>query len=165
MLTVDIMCQQAVGDALYVNRPIAVPGTLGSVPSDPFASWITGLDWTGFVSPDLTATGDPDGDGMHNFQEFAFGLDLTLGSSVNPLSVPLEAGAGTFSHTRRNPNLTQLNCTVFISKDLQNWVANGSGGSQTPDSESAEIQTVAVQVDATPLDPPGGKLFVRVQAK
>ena len=71
MLTVDIICQKTGFFAL--NRPITVPGTLGSVPSDPFTSWITGLDWTGFVSPDLTATGDPDGDGFTNLQEFLFG--------------------------------------------------------------------------------------------
>ena len=102
---------------------------------------------------------------MSNQQEYAFGHDPTNGSSANPVTVPLDATAGTFSYTRRNPNLTALNYTVLISKDLQNLGANGPGGSQTPDSGSAGIQTVAVQVDATHLAPLNGKLFVRVQAE
>ncbi|MCX6872766.1 MAG: hypothetical protein NTW21_03015 [Verrucomicrobia bacterium] len=130
-------------------------------PSADYTAWIA--HYPGFTDTDPAH--DPDHDGLSNFQEFAFGLDPTKGSSVNPITVPLDATAGTFSYTRRNPNLTALNYTVLISKDLQNWVANGPGGSQPPDSESAEIQTVAVQVDATPLDPLNGKLFERVQAE
>ncbi|MDA0767254.1 MAG: Ig-like domain-containing protein [Verrucomicrobia bacterium] len=130
----------------------------------------TGSDYdtwaAGFPGYDLTdPAGDADNDGLTNGREYPFGLDPTSGTSVNPITVPFDAAAGTFSYTRRNPTLTQLIYTVMISKDLQNWVANGPGGSQTPDSESAGLQTVAVQVDATPLDPSDGKLFVRVQAE
>jgi hypothetical protein len=43
---------------------------------------------------DTTATGDPDGDGMTNQQEYAFGLNPTLGSSVSPITALLDPVTG-----------------------------------------------------------------------
>ena len=66
--------------------------------------------WKAIYSPaDLTdPAADYDGDGMTNDAERAFGLDPTSGSSVNPISVPLNAAAGTLTYTRRNSVLTGL---------------------------------------------------------
>jgi hypothetical protein len=130
-----------------------------SASSDPFAGWINGLEWLGFTNPDLTATGDPDGDGMNNQQEYAFGLDPRHGSSVNPIVSPL---SGThFSYTQRDGSL--LNYSIWYSTDLEHWYQDSNalqeGG--TPDLNG--IVTVAVTlVDATTST---GKLFVRVQAE
>ncbi len=41
----------------------------------PFTSWISGLDFSALTNPDLTAAGDPDGDGESNFSEFALNSD------------------------------------------------------------------------------------------
>lgn len=37
----------------------------------PFSTWMAGLDFTALPAPDLSAAGDPDGDGRTNFEEFA----------------------------------------------------------------------------------------------
>jgi beta-glucanase (GH16 family) len=37
-----------------------------------FSSWIASHDFSGFSNPDLSAAGDPDGDGVTNLSEFAF---------------------------------------------------------------------------------------------
>ena len=128
----------------------------GTVPD--YDTWANSFG-AGFTDRDPAS--DPDGDGMSNHEEYAFGLNPTSGSSVNPITVPLDKTSGTFSYTRRNPALTGLSYAVLTSTDLVNWMPNGAGGSQTPDSPAAEVQTVTVVVDATPLN---GRLFVRVQA-
>jgi hypothetical protein len=62
---------------------------------------------------------DTDGDGLTNQQEYAFGLNPTLGSSVNPITVPLDKTTGTFTYTRRaTPAASGLTYTVFTSSDL-----------------------------------------------
>ena len=48
------------------------------VPPDPFTGWLATFDFSGFTNPDLTPAGDPDGDGLANQVEFAYGLDPTL---------------------------------------------------------------------------------------
>ncbi|MCX6880163.1 MAG: autotransporter-associated beta strand repeat-containing protein [Verrucomicrobia bacterium] len=118
---------------------------------------------SGFAGSDLSdPAADSDRDGMTNQQEYAFGLNPTLGSSVNPITVRLDQTTGRFSYTRRNPALTDLIYTVLASTDLVIWAADPLPGSQTPDSLTAEIQTVTVNVATPPVD---GKLFVRVQAQ
>ncbi|MCF7734678.1 MAG: Ig-like domain repeat protein, partial [Akkermansiaceae bacterium] len=53
--------------------------------------------WAGkYQSADLSdPAADYDGDGVNNDDERLFGLDPTSGASVNPISVPLDAAAGT----------------------------------------------------------------------
>ena len=41
----------------------------------PFSQWIAGFDFSAFPDPDLTESGDPDGDGRTNLVEYAYGLD------------------------------------------------------------------------------------------
>ena len=90
-------------------------------------------------------------------------LCIDMRSGLLPLS--LDPATGIFSYTRRNPSLTGLSYAVWISKDLVHWELNGTGGSQTPDSEAAATQTVTVVVDAAPLAPLSGEMFVRVSAQ
>ncbi|MCX6880323.1 MAG: hypothetical protein NTW21_41930 [Verrucomicrobia bacterium] len=131
--------------------------TYSTVPSTTYEAWASthGI-------PGEPAGGDSDGDGMTNFQEYAFGLDPTKGSSVSPIKVLLDKAAGTFSYTRTAG--TALAYTVWTSTDLQTWdgpvAATQPPG--TPDGNG--VETVDVQLTGyTP--PSGGTLFVRVKAE
>lgn len=105
---------------------------------------------------------DLDGDGVANNDERLFGLDPTSRASSNPITIPLNAAAGTFSYTRRSPALTGFNCTVWTSTNLQAW-SKDNGAAQTPGTADANgIQTVAVTLSPTLLSQP--RLFVQVQA-
>ena len=120
----------------------------------PYDAWTNGTFANGTLT-DKTPTGDPDGDGLTNQQEFAFGLDPTSGASVNPCTPLL----GTqFSYTRRAAS--GLSYTVEYSTDLTTW--NPATASESPGAvKSNGIQTVTVTVSNPALN---GKLFVRVKA-
>ena len=103
---------------------------------------------------------DNDGDGLTNLQEYAFGLNPTLGSSVSPITAQLDAVTGNFQYTRRaTPAATGLTYTVLTSTNLVAWAAGGA--TETGFTTAGEIQTVTVHVTAPAVD---GKLFVRVKA-
>ena len=143
------------------NNPLSNKSDLTSgvsTETDPFELWISGWNWAGFTSPDLSATGDPDGDGMTNQQEFAFGLDPRSGASVNPIASGLSGNQ--FSYTKRIG--TGLSYTVHYSTDLLTWNADQSAV-QTTTGTHGDVDTVAVTLSSAAV-PSGGKLFVRVQA-
>ncbi|MEI7954951.1 MAG: LamG-like jellyroll fold domain-containing protein, partial [Verrucomicrobiota bacterium] len=124
-------------------------------PTLSYADWATAHGIGG-----QPASGDADGDGMSNFQEYAFGLNPTSGSSVNPISVPFNKATGTFSYTRTvNTGLTY---TVWHSADLVTWTSTGATQG-TPVASGGDIETVPVTLDASLLS--AAKLFVRVQAQ
>ena len=102
---------------------------------------------------------DLDGDGMSNFQEYAFGLNPTSGSSVNPITVPFNKGSGTFSYTRTTN--TGLTYKVWHSTDLLNWSSTGT--TEGAATDNGGVETVPVTLDASLLAEP--KLFVRVTAE
>ena len=60
------------GFQLVENAPVAV---------DPYVEWIATFDFSAFTHPDLTPTGDPDGDGIINEVEYTYGLNPTLADS------------------------------------------------------------------------------------
>ncbi|MCX6876730.1 MAG: hypothetical protein NTW21_23410 [Verrucomicrobia bacterium] len=144
-----------VTDGAVVNG-YTVTVTVLPAPSD-YDIWADGFG-AGFS--DRAPTHDPDHDGMTNQQEYAFGLDPTLGSSVNPIIVPLDKTTGRFSYTRRDP--PGLAYTVWTSTDLVAWTED-VGALQTPGASMAGVQTVAVILSGMPLTAP--TLWVRVQAK
>jgi fibronectin-binding autotransporter adhesin len=107
---------------------------------------------------------DDDNDGLTNHEEYAFGLDPTGGSSVNPIAVQLNKTTGTFSYTRRLQSLTDLTYTVWTSVDLATWTEdNGATTSQTVTGTVGEVETVQATIPGTlPLTAP--KLFIQVRA-
>ena len=157
----------AQGNLLYGTNGIAAL-TFAEVPialatSNAFSAWI------GSNYPTLTGTmaqpgSDPDGDGMSNQAEFAFGLDPSSSASCDPIKVPFDGASGTFSYTRRaTPTSTGLVYTVWTSTDLKTWTQDSAASAgQTVSATNGDVQTVAVHV--TPA-PSSGKLFVRVQAQ
>ena len=121
-------------------------------------------NWAGlYPGADLTdPNADLDGDGLTNNEERIFGLNPTSGASVNPITVALNAAAGTFSYTRRDDALTGLNFEVWTSTDLDGWEKD-AGAIQTPsDPDAHGVETVAVQLSPVLLTAP--KLFVQIRA-
>jgi hypothetical protein len=136
-------------------------GTTATV-ADPYAVWINSTAFntpTALTPEQKLSTADPDGDGMTNQQEFAFGLDPTHGTSVNPITVPLDKANGKFRYTRLAAS--GLAYHVFTSTDLQTWAEDAYPANETVIGTVDGVETVEVKVAATPV---GGKLFVRVAA-
>ena len=131
----------------------------GSSPVSDFDSWLSAYA-TITLPADKLPTADPDGDGMTNQQEYAFGLNPTSASSVNPITALLDSTTGKFSYTRRaTPATTGLIYTVLTSPDLVTWTAD-TGATQTIIT-NGNVQTVAVTLTNPAV---AGKLFVRVKA-
>jgi hypothetical protein len=123
----------------------------------PYGSWAAGYPGFDLTNP----AGDADNDGLTNEQEFAFGLNPTLGSSVSPITVPLNKGNGTFTYTRRDPALTGLGYRVWTSPDLENNWAWDQTANQEVIATNGDVQTVRVTLSTLPTGP---ALFVRVTA-
>jgi len=125
---------------------------------DPYAEWAgpSGYDLSGGRDD------DDDGDGMTNFQEFAFGLDPTSGASVNPLTDISEFQSdGIFSYTRFAGS--GLSYTYWISTDLEDW---GVESVAPLIEEAGEIGDDGVQTVVVVLAlPESDKVFLRVKAE
>lgn len=93
-----------------------------------------------------------------NFEEYAFGLDPTAGSSVSPVIAPNKT-AGSFTYTRRKPSLTGLAYAYESSTTLGGW------STFTPVSEISNngnpVESLTVTLPATLLDE--SALFLRVK--
>jgi hypothetical protein len=126
-------------------------------PTVAYANWLDRFTFA--AGANLMPGGDPDGDGMNNQQEFAFGLNPTLGSSVNPILTPLAKNTGKFTYTRLVAST--LTYTVLTSTDLVTWPA--AAATQAVTGTLDGIATVEVTLTDPP--PADGKLFVRVQAQ
>ena len=133
-------------------------GTVTVTAGSNYDTWLSGFTFA--PGADTTATGDPDGDGVTNQKEYAFGLNPTLGSSVNPITQQLDKVTGNFQYTRRaTPAATGLTYTVLTSTNLVTWTTGSA--TETGFTTAGNIETVTVHVTAPAVD---GKLFVRVKA-
>ncbi len=62
--------------------------------------------------------GDPDGDGVNNYDEFAFGLNPSSGSSASPIKTLPNKTTGNFTYTRTNPAVSGMTYKIMTSPDL-----------------------------------------------
>jgi len=109
--------------------------------------------------------GDLDNDGLTNFEEYAFGLDPTGASSVNPISSQLVKTTGQLSYTRRLQSKTGLTYTVRSSSTLNNdWVNLIKDTDYTESVSAPSGETETVTITLTPL-PTAAKLFIQVKAE
>lgn len=135
--------------------------TLTSSATD-YDTWLVG--YPSITAPaDKLPAADPDRDGLTNQQEYAFGLSPASGSSVSPITVPLDKTTGTFSYTRRaTPALTGLIYSITTSTDLATWATDATAV-QTVTGTVSGVETVQVTLSgAMPLTAP--TIFVRVKA-
>lgn len=113
-------------------------GLFGSVQVDSdittsYATWIARFDFSTFTSPDLTATGDPDGDGQSNFTEFALNGNPASGAASGKTRVavgdisgdsallytlPVFNGATFAGSPAPSGTMGDLNYTIQGSNDL-----------------------------------------------
>jgi autotransporter-associated beta strand protein len=123
-------------------------------------------DWfalyPGITNPDdKLPTADPDGDGLTNQQEYAFGLAPNNAASSNPILTQLNKTAAAFRYSRRSSS--NLTYTIWTSFDLITWNPDATA-SQTPETANANnVQAVNVILTGAPLT--ADKLFVRVKAE
>ena len=139
----------------------AMIGLLGGTSPSDYDSWASQYATTGLDLSDPDA--DLTGNGWTNNEARLFGLDPTSGTSVSPITVPLDAGTGTFSYSRRDTSLTGASYEIWTSTTLEpgSWVLDG-GAVQTPGTPDANgVETVAVTLSATPE---GGQLYAQVRA-
>ena len=103
---------------------------------------------------------DPDGDGMTNFQEFAFGLDPTSATSSNPITQQLNKATGTFKYTRwKDSALTYIYQSSTTLSDPWNDFTPDSAVSNSATPVEEITVTVPSSLRANP------KLFLRVKAE
>ena len=123
-----------------------------------FQTWADGFGLVG------GAADDDDRDGKSNFDEYAFGLNPTSGSSVDPISQQLDKGTGIFKYTRRaTPATTGLTYTYEWSTSLTGTWNTFTPVTSPPASDDATpVETITIQVPAAQLAQPA--LFVRVRA-
>ncbi|MDP0491873.1 MAG: autotransporter-associated beta strand repeat-containing protein [Verrucomicrobiota bacterium JB023] len=112
---------------------------------------------------DATPTGDPDGDGLTNEAEYAFGLDPGSALSRSAFSSPIDPTSGSVSYTRRDPSLTGLSYLVQTSPDLLTWTTD-SGAIQAVTSTEGDNQTVTITLSS---EVTGGSdpLFIQLLAQ
>jgi hypothetical protein len=74
-------------------------------PTDPYAAWLAGFDFSAFTNPDLTPTGDPDSDGISNETEFANGLNPAIASGADLVNFGLPGYLAAINETEFTWNL------------------------------------------------------------
>ncbi|NQW99313.1 glycoside hydrolase family 16 protein, partial [bacterium] len=123
---------------------------LGSVrigPASPMTAWISGLDFVAFANPDLTAAGDPDGDGQSNFKEFALNSDPRSAAVSSKLRTRIEDLAGGKSlvltlPVRGNPEFIGTP-GKSATADQVSYLIEGSNGLSAFDQGVTEIPASA----------------------
>lgn len=129
--------------------------TSGPAPVSDYAAW-AGADGFNLVGG---ADGDDDGDGLSNFEEYAFGLNPTSSASASPVTAPNKA-TGTFTYTRRKQALTGLNYNYESSTTLTDWPSFVPSVADLSNNGDP-VETITVTLPESLLAEP--KLFLRVK--
>jgi len=135
--------------------------TAEAPPIDDYAAWDGQYPDDDLSDP----AADNDGDGMSNFQEYAFGLDPTSGASVNPITdISAFKTTGIFTYARRVGS--GLNYSVYLSTNLQLWdIQESVTEQQVGLNEDEDVETIEVEIngfDEAYADE--STLFLRVKA-
>ena len=124
-----------------------------------YATWLDGFTFG--ESDDTTLTGDPDGDGLSNQHEYAFGLDPTSPVSLQPITVLPNKADGSFTYIRRNPALTGYTYAIWTSENLIDWTEDTTAV-QSPTTIGDNESVYVVLSEPAPLSAPS--LFIRCAA-
>jgi len=134
-------------------------GTLGvaDAAADDYSTWANT-----FTPPAGLPGADDDGDSLTNFEEYAFGLNPTSGSSMNPITQLPDKTSGTFKYSRRaTPATTGVTYTYESSTTL-----SGAWDTITPVSvesnNASPVEEITVTIPGAPFTDP--KFFIRVKA-
>ena len=123
-----------------------------------YDTWANGYPGYDLSNP----AADTIGNGLTNGQKYAFGLNPTSFTDINPIKVTLDKTAGTFTYTRRaTPATTNVVYTVWTSTDLGVWNQD-TGAIEGTTTVTGEVETVPVTLSGAPFS--DAKLFVRVKA-
>ncbi|MEY3894649.1 MAG: hypothetical protein RLZZ214_168 [Verrucomicrobiota bacterium] len=116
----------------------------------PFTTWISGFDLSALTNPDLTTTGDPDGDGESNFSEFALNSDLRSAVISGKVRSRIEGQALVLTiPVRGNPVFTGAPAKTAAA-DQVTYIIEGSNSLAAFDQAVTEIP--AVTEGMPPLD-------------
>jgi hypothetical protein len=147
------------GTSYYVQLDASGGGVSGGAVR--YDTWANGTFANGTLT-DKNPAHDPDGDGLTNQQEFAFGLDPTTGASVSPITQQLNKGTGIFKYTRtKNSGLTYI--YQYSTSLSEPWIAF-TPVTDPPAATGAPVEEVTVEVAAALLNA-NSKLFLRVKAE
>lgn len=151
------------GQAGYQLRTAAV-GKSGAGESGGAAAWREAR-FAGEMLADPAVSGwgaDPDGDGLSNLLEFAFGGDpMAAGSRLAPVTELAEIGGERFLVVAfGKPAGDAVVYTVEVCSDAQSW----QSGDEVTEVLN-ETDTEAVVRDRVPLGPGAGCRFIRVRVE
>ena len=147
-----------------IQLPPGVSGSVAIIGNNIELTVSAGGDYDSWAGPSgynlsQGPAGDDDGDGLTNFDEYAFGLDPTNPSSVAS-STPPDKATESFSYTRRNLALTDLVYTYEYSTALDGWLPFDALIEET--DNGMPVETITVTLPADLLAEPS--LFLHVKA-
>lgn len=111
--------------------------------------------------------GNPDGDSLTNFEEFAFGTDPTTANGPSPVTFSITAnGTGarlTVTHSKHILALAMVAYAYETSTDLTSWTDTSAGWHEVtePENLNGYVEWVTLSYDL-PSYPP--RVFIRVRA-
>lgn len=117
--------------------------------SSNYYAWRNTISWG--VGDDETSAGDPDGDDITNFIEFAFGLDPLTPSNFGLPSFTTNGADTSYHFNNAQPGLTY---EVLLSSDLETW-------SDPPFATLTSADTTPVTIPESQTT--NGKLFIRLR--